>query len=237
MKKIIDLKELQYLELDILEEFHSICISNGFRYTLGGGTALGAVRHGGFIPWDDDIDIGMPRPDYNNFIRYCKNNKTLFQLICNETQPKYYDFYAKLINKHTVLKSSTVFTDIQLGVYIDVFPYDGLGDSITEAKLNWYKSAFQRELLVAKKWSKFSLSKTHSLKYEPIRFMFFLLSRYVSEKRLFHSAMKKITCIDFDVSRYAGCVCGNYRLKEILPTEVYNSYSKIKFEGKDFFIL
>ena len=64
----IGLDELKAIELSVMKDIHSICEEQGIRYSLCGGTLLGAVRHGGFIPWDDDIDIFMPRPDYDRFI-------------------------------------------------------------------------------------------------------------------------------------------------------------------------
>ena len=71
MKEEIDLEQLKKIEIDLLVAVDKICQQQNLRYSLGGGTLLGAVRHNGFIPWDDDIDIMMPRPDYDAFISYC----------------------------------------------------------------------------------------------------------------------------------------------------------------------
>ena len=66
------LKEIQQVSLDILKDVHQFCINNGIHYSLCYGTLLGAIRHNGFIPWDDDIDIMMPRPDYDRFVNTYK---------------------------------------------------------------------------------------------------------------------------------------------------------------------
>ncbi|MEG1049926.1 MAG: LicD family protein [Oscillospiraceae bacterium] len=64
----LQLKEIQRIELDILKKVHTIAVNNGLTYYAMGGTLLGAVRHGGFIPWDDDVDIMVPRPEYDRFL-------------------------------------------------------------------------------------------------------------------------------------------------------------------------
>ena len=69
-----ELKEWKRIITDVLREFHDICQKNGFRYFACGGTAIGTVRHKGIIPWDDDIDVSMPRPDYDRFINYCMSH-------------------------------------------------------------------------------------------------------------------------------------------------------------------
>ena len=69
MAEEFDLSRLQDIQREILREFDALCRKKGWRYFLLGGSALGAVRHGGMIPWDDDIDVGMPRPDYIRFLR------------------------------------------------------------------------------------------------------------------------------------------------------------------------
>ena len=69
--RIIKSNELKQIELDILTKIDYVCRKNNFRYSLCGGTLLGAIRHKGYIPWDDDIDIAMPRDDYDKFLNYC----------------------------------------------------------------------------------------------------------------------------------------------------------------------
>ncbi len=78
MKKI-ELEELKQIELDMMQEIDNVCQSNGIHYYMVGGTLLGAVRHKGFIPWDDDIDIAMPRKDFERFCVAMKEKKTIMR--------------------------------------------------------------------------------------------------------------------------------------------------------------
>lgn len=231
----IQLEELKKIELRILKEIHKICIDNGFRYSLCGGTLLGAVRHGGFIPWDDDIDIFMPRPDYNRFISYCKDHETPFRLIANEIDVNYSYLFAKAIDPNTCINElNGNRTQVDLGVYVDIFPIDGLAENYEQAKRVFKKSHFERELLVSYNWKKFFRSKTHSMIYEPIRFVFYLMSRCVNPKKIIARIQAKYPSNAFDETQYAGVICGGYRLKEILPTKVFLDFDKIIFEGYEF---
>ena len=113
-------KEVKQLQLDILSSVHDFCDSNGLRYSLAGGTLLGAVRHKGFIPWDDDIDILMPRPDYELFIqKYQKEHHVVQNYI---TDKGYFFLFTKIYDDRTTIIEDRTKT----GVCIDVFPVDGL---------------------------------------------------------------------------------------------------------------
>ncbi len=233
--KQISLAELKKIELDILSQVHDLCQQLNLRYSLAGGTLLGAIRHGGFIPWDDDIDIFMPRPDYDKLIEYCKNNSIPFSLVSNDSNSRYGYLFAKAMCKETfIVEQNANRFNIEMGVYIDIFPIDGLGTTYEEAIKNFNKTSFKRELLVATNWKRFFRSKTRSLKYEPIRLAFFILSRFTSPKRLVPIIEKKTKEIAFDDSNFAGAVCGAYRTKEILESSIYSEYTDIVFENKLF---
>ncbi len=121
-----DIKEMQRHLLDILIEADRSIRAHGLRYFLEGGTLLGAVRHGGFIPWDDDVDISMPRPDYENFIRHA--NEWLppyYRLRCHLNDPDYPFHYAKIEDVRTTIVEGPTRPFVG-GVFVDVFPMDGI---------------------------------------------------------------------------------------------------------------
>ena len=124
MRKI-SLEEIKKRELDILSWIDNICKENNIKYYLAYGTLLGAVRHKGFIPRDDDIDIYMPRDDYNRFIflaRKYKNAK--FSLLALETDARYYYPFAKVVDSETYVDEKMFKKIDNLGVRVDIFPLD-----------------------------------------------------------------------------------------------------------------
>ena len=123
----LSLSEIQTCSLEILQTVHEYCSDNGIMYSLAYGTLIGAIRHKGFIPWDDDIDIIMPRPDYERFIR---SFSAPGLGIISEKDPDYYLNYCRVFDTvrtgcKTILP---VGKDYRGGVWIDVFPADGVSD-------------------------------------------------------------------------------------------------------------
>ncbi len=122
--KEIGLKELQQIELDLLVALDTVCKKHGLRYYLDGGTLLGAVCYDGFIPWDDDIDLKMPRPDYEELLTLQGEFPThIFLDVPRRSHCEY--TFLKLIDRRTVLKEEDGNVTKTTGVYIDVLPMDG----------------------------------------------------------------------------------------------------------------
>ena len=133
------LRALQLVELEILREFVRLCEANGLRYYLAYGTLLGAVRHKGFIPWDDDIDVTMPREDYERFAAICGAGLPGgLRWQSYATEGHYPVWFGKLIREDTVLRQAlSDHLDISQSVFIDVFPLDGLAS-------RWWEVLVQR---------------------------------------------------------------------------------------------
>ena len=130
-KNRLSLEELQELETEILKVFRKFCDENNLRYYLCGGTLIGAIRHKGFIPWDDDIDVMMPRPDYEKFLMNNQNGKLdkyrrIDNLNFNEMA---YSSVIRIFDIRTKVEFKELMFKKQFGCWIDVFPLDGLSSN------------------------------------------------------------------------------------------------------------
>ena len=130
------LRRLQLTELEILKDIDRVCRAHGIAYWLDSGTALGAMRHGGFIPWDDDIDVGMPRGDYERFLKVAP--ETLGERYCLTTpytNPHQAALFAKVMLKGTRFATAeTLEAGFEQGIFVDVFPYDFVCPNPRDAK-------------------------------------------------------------------------------------------------------
>ena len=140
--KELTLREIQLMGLEILKDVHRFCVETGIKYSLLDGSMLGAVRHQGFIPWDDDVDVIMPRPDYERFCRTYQSDSYRLTIAF----ARVYD------DKRTVMKTKLPWCTGDVGVWIDIFPADGALDDIgqhrryyTKNRQYWLKSCRSRE--------------------------------------------------------------------------------------------
>ncbi|AQW21884.1 LPS cholinephosphotransferase LicD [Lentilactobacillus curieae] len=124
-------KLIQKVELDSYHFLKDFLVENNLKYLALGGTLLGAIRHHGFIPWDDDMDIGMPREDYEKFLVLAKeqfvDTKYFFQNPFSD--PNYALSYGKLLNRNTYIEEKNNYNDAKKGVFIDIFPIDIIPNS------------------------------------------------------------------------------------------------------------
>lgn len=141
----LNLKQIQERGLMLITSFDQFAKENDIHYYLSGGTLLGAVRHKGFIPWDDDIDIMIPRPDYEKLIRIFEHPK--YKLSCVDNDDHYGTPYARIWDTDTRLISDTK-NQIEMGVFIDIFPIDGFPKSKLLTNIHLFISFFYMVLIV-----------------------------------------------------------------------------------------
>ena len=128
-QEVTDVREIQQMELGIMEYIHEVCNKIGVKYFLAYGSLIGAVRHQGFIPWDDDMDICMLRDDYEKLQDYLiANPSERYQVMSYKNNRNYVYPFMKVMDNQTYLIEEDVRIDSNMGIYVDIFPVDGYED-------------------------------------------------------------------------------------------------------------
>lgn len=146
------LKEIQQSELKILIYFRNFCEANGLKYFITAGTLLGAVRHGGFIPWDDDIDVVMPREDYDRFVKYMRKNGAGEFVFQDGKTDKGYPIYCPKLRENSYVVHEELFGESlkNNGCYIDILPLDDCPGDKQAARTFFDMNVFLTTALVKK---------------------------------------------------------------------------------------
>ena len=216
MKKI-ELDELKIIEKDILKTIDFTCEKNNIQYYAVGGTLLGAVRHGGFIPWDDDIDIAMPRAEFEKLRKVFNNVNYKIQFFDNVKDYGYP--FPKIVDDRTILVDYKNGTGKEIsGVFVDLFLYDGMGNSKFEAYVRFY---FLRCLKRMVFLSRRNL-KMESLVKTIVFFIPCIICKGIGVRKLNIFYNKMCSKKKFENSKYVACVAGRYGKKEIFAKDVFS---------------
>ena len=224
-----NLTRLQNYLLEMLDWFHHVCQEENIRYYVIGGTMLGAMRHGGFIPWDDDIDVGLPRPDYERFIQLMEKKGGRYTLETPySSQLDYCYNYSKLYDTTTTLEECGR-NSVRRGVFIDVFPIDGIGNTLNEA-LNRYRTIRWLKLfLIARRRTIHPGVPLH--KKVAILVAQAIPISLAKERKLSQRLDTLCAKRGYDSSLYVGNLLGAYHDREIVPKTFFGNPTPISFES------
>lgn len=226
--------EVKKVEILTLEKLNEICKENNITYWLAYGTLLGCIRHHGFIPWDDDIDVIMPRPDYEQFCNLNVWNNSIeslgVRLVTLKNTSDYWRPYACLNDIRTKVIHKVMKDYNDSGVGIDIFPLDGLGKDINNAKRLIKMLHFERELIQS------SLYKNPKYVYKDEKnivkkiFKYILSHSYWKNKLMLCHMEHNAVSYNYRDSIYVGVVYGTF--KEIMDKTIFSNTLEEKFEGK-----
>ncbi|EIW6614549.1 LicD family protein [Clostridium perfringens] len=210
-----ELRKLQCIQKEILTHVHNICVDNNIEYFIIAGTLLGAVRHKGFIPWDDDIDIGMTRDNYEKFNKIASKFLAEGYELQNIYEDKNCPFaYSKVRKKNTkFIEYCNRNLEMMNGIYIDIFPFDNVPDNEFERKIHYKKVKLILKLFI--------YNSTPDITQEPVNLSLkikFLL------RRIIHNILKRIpkkylfNILDNEMKKYRNT---NTKYKAMLLNGVY----------------
>lgn len=234
--KSIPQKEIMKIELDILCYIDDICQKNNIVYSLAYGTLLGAIRHKGFIPWDDDIDICMDRVNFEKFVNVCKNCKNdKYELLWLDTIKKYTLPLPKVIDKSTILTQTTQCEKMPLGVYVDIFIFDNIPNNSKARK------GFIRNLELLQRFWGYSQNKyvwKDKTVKSYIRYLVYSVFHLINPRvfsRLLNKYSRRYNC-NRNSKKIGSMVYSIKREGRWYNNHFFDKTSRVPFEGRYFLI-
>ena len=229
---LLSLQEMQQVYLELLQEFDGICQTHGLRYDLAGGSLLGAVRHGGFIPWDNDIDVCMPRPDYERMLRLKAEGKldvpTRRAVICDrdESFARHFGRYIR----YDVKRLADMAEDSDCPyIGMDIFPVDGLPAGKLAFKWQcWQVRQLRRFLLTS--MEKKGTSRRGALAAK-IKNLYRPILKKIGPFRIARRLDKVCRRVDFEKAEFVGAISGMYGQRERWRREDMLPRTQLDFEG------
>lgn len=231
MSKRMSETEIRTVQLEMLAYIDKLARENGIEYSLGGGSLLGAIRHQGFIPWDDDIDIMLDRSNYEKLLIVLKKQENEdYKLLHYSTEKNFLPF-AKLYHTGTEFISKTDKMHPWTGLFIDIFPMDRLPASVEERETFFKFVHSGTENLISSSFPEYTSDSKliYSLARLFLRFPRFL--RYHGKTReVAEEVDRRMQKYDQDPVPYIGFTDSRYRLKECFPLEIFSEYEDVAFE-------
>ncbi len=233
-----DLRSLQMVCLDILKEIDRICKKHNILYWMEGGSMLGAVRHHGFIPWDDDLDIAMFRNDYNRFLEIAPKelNENYF-LQTHQTDPEYPLFFAKVRKNNTFIdERSYEELNIHKGIFVDIFPVDKMPLQMPKIKRFCFslRTLYLFYITLERRVNTKTTDRFFIL-FKMIRFFLFpvsLCKEYF--RRKFEKKLQKYNKMKNEI--YVGSLTVVQFMKWVYKKEWFKNFKSFRFEDMDVLI-
>lgn len=234
MKKMT-LRQVQEGTLEVLKRLDAICREQGLRYYLFYGTLIGAVRHRGFIPWDDDLDVGMPRPDYDRLVDYCRRNRQAlapFRLLTVDDEPRYVFPIARFTDTRYQVDYQGI-RDYGLGLFVDVYPLDGCGDTWDEAQA-WLRHATRDAQFTNCCAQKRFTPSTHGLLRTPLKLAGHLWAKLHGSAYFIHRLEQHARRKPYEQSEYVACTVWSPLPENIYRREDLEKTLYVPFEDGEF---
>ncbi len=225
-------------ELAMYKEIVKICDRHGLTYFLSAGTFLGAVRHEGFIPWDDDMDMRMPRPDYEKLIRYLKKELPEPYIIRSHVFEKdVHRYFARVENTRVKFRRTHTKNEQLTNAWIDIFPLDGMPENKLHAKLRKIHLLYRKMLMQISVFDEIvDVSKKRPLSEKIIVFLatHTPIQRMLSFDKCWKKLDRALKAYPLSKSKYYMNFMSAYKYKDIIPKDLYGDGAMYKFEDTKF---
>lgn len=234
-----DIKKIQAIELEILLEFDRICRENNIKYQLFAGSLLGAVRHKGFIPWDDDIDVCMLREEYDKFLKIIDKNlskKYFFQTY--KTDREYMNKFSKIRKNNTIFMEKLVENlDMHHGIYIDIFPFDNIEPYTLLGKLQLKSLEYLNDFFKCRLKDRYALEKSNFKRYKTLLFYYIIEILPFSKLNVDNFIMKIMCAFNNKKTEYVADLNTPNKemyLKSTIKRSCFLESMDLEFEGRKF---
>lgn len=235
--KELTLKETQEASFEILKKIKEMCDKLNLKYVLAWGTLIGAIRHHGFIPWDDDIDIMMPRPDHDKLVKYMLEHKeevAPLQVFNSDTCKDYPYMLTRISDSRYVLHTDNE-KDFGLGVFVDIYVEDGAGNSKEEALSIMNKTHGLCSLIFLSTRKHYVFGLTQGIIKKIIKVPAFIYAHLMGKKYFERKLMKYVDSADYDNSTWvANIIWGTHPEWEVYPKSILEDTIEVDFEGVKF---
>lgn len=230
MKEIRNADELHVLLLSIAKEFHAICVKHNIPYYMLGGTMLGAVRHKAIIPWDDDMDFGIPRERYDEFVKYAHEELSeRYKMLTVDSSDYAVLGIGKISDSMTIVPEIyAVNTDEKLGVNIDVFPLDYTDANVGAFSTNWFaRRMFKLQKLL------FVEAKNRTFAKKILAIVMQTICR-IDKRTIPHYIHRIMLNRKCNVEMVAN-IFGAWDTKEVVPVEIFGKPTLYDFADTKFY--
>lgn len=234
-KKSLSIKEIQGISLEILKIVTDLCEELHLRYFLIYGTLIGAIRHHGYIPWDDDVDIMMPRPDYDKLLEYLSVHKLPNLSVFNRQTNQGYPYMITRISDDRYILELENEKSVGMGVFVDIYPYDGLGNTKKEAIRYGMKGDRLSSLCYQATRKHFAIEITRSRIRKIVKLPVFVVSKLIG-KNYFQNKLEKLARVkNYDDCEFVGCVVWlSGGVKDIFKRSWFDETIKMPFDKYEF---
>ena len=231
--RVVGAEEMRKAQLEMLDTFAEFCDAHGLVYYLSGGTLLGAVRHKGFIPWDDDIDVNMPRPDFEKLLELTDHRlNDHLEIAAPLTKVNHAVSFPRIYDTRYILNSSSKDgkSSYYTNLFVDIFPIEGLPSGMKKIRFHY---VLAKSFIIMRKLAYFKGVSGPMRKQKILRYAMYPVAKLTGWNFWNRLLLKLSLKYKYDECELVGVTTGGmHTLEEIIKREGYGKPAKVEFEGK-----